>query len=115
MSDPPPRTHRALGIVLLQGPRGGMFLMSEIPLYRTSGIGAGGRKVKVPLSSEYGTYTTVKARFWPCFQVKVVKNCYSGTSLVRNSAPLEPYSRNMPRPLWRSSGGGLFLMSEVPL
>jgi len=27
---------------------------------------------------------------------------YSGTSTIRNSAPLEgPYSRNMPRALWR--------------
>jgi len=40
---------------------------------------------------------------------------YRGTSLIRNSAPLGPYSRNMPRALWWSWGGGLFLMSEVPL
>ena len=39
---------------------------------------------------------------------------YRGTSLVRNSAPLAPYSRTMPRALWWSQGGGLFLMSEVP-
>ena len=38
-----------------------------------------------------------------------------GTSLIRNSAPLAPYSRNMPRALWWSWGGLLFLMSEVPL
>ena len=38
-----------------------------------------------------------------------------GTSITRKSAPLGPYSRNMPRVLWRPSGGGLFLMSEVPL
>ena len=36
---------------------------------------------------------------------------YKGTSLIRNSAPLGPYSRA----LWWSQGGGLFLMSEVPL
>ena len=41
--------------------------------------------------------------------------CYRGTSLIRNSTPLEPYSRNMPRALRWSQGGGLFLMSEVPL
>jgi len=40
---------------------------------------------------------------------------YRGTSLTRNSAPLGPYSRTMPRALWWSEGGGLFLMSEVPL
>ena len=27
---------------------------------------------------------------------------YRGTSLIRNSAPLGPYSRTMPRALWRS-------------
>ena len=35
--------------------------------------------------------------------------------LIRNSAPLGPYSRTMPRALWSPWGGGLFLMSEVPL
>ena len=38
-----------------------------------------------------------------------------GFSLIRNSAPLGPYSRNMRRALWWSWGEGLFLMSEVPL
>ena len=38
-----------------------------------------------------------------------------GTSLIRNSAPLGPHSRTMPRALWCSWGGVLFLMSEVPL
>ena len=41
-----------------------------------------------------------------------------GTSLIRNSAPLAPYDRTMPRALWWSLGGSLggwmFLMSEVP-
>ena len=40
---------------------------------------------------------------------------YKGTSLIRNSAFLVPYSRNMPRALWWSLGGGAFLMGEVPL
>ena len=39
---------------------------------------------------------------------------YRGASIIRNSAPLGPYRRNMPRALWRPSGGGLFLMSEAP-
>ena len=39
---------------------------------------------------------------------------YRASSLIRNSALLEPYSRTMPRALWRS-WGGQFLMSEVPL
>jgi len=40
---------------------------------------------------------------------------YRGTSLIRNSAPLGTYGSNMPRALWRPSGGGLFLVSEVSL
>ena len=38
-----------------------------------------------------------------------------GTSLVRNRATLGTYSRTMPKALWWSSEGVLFLMSEVPL
>ena len=40
---------------------------------------------------------------------------YRGTSLIKNSTPLGPYSRNMPRALLRLSGGGLFLTGEVPM
>ena len=37
------------------------------------------------------------------------------TSLIRNSAPLGPYSRTMPRASWRSLEGVLFLVSEIPM
>ena len=40
---------------------------------------------------------------------------YRGTSLIRNTPPVGPYSSRMPRVLGGSQGGGLFLMSEVPL
>jgi len=40
---------------------------------------------------------------------------YRGTSLIRNRHPAGPYSRTRSRLLWRSWGGGRFLMSEVPL
>ena len=40
---------------------------------------------------------------------------YRGTSLIRNSALLGPYSRTMHRALWWVPGGDHFLMSEVPL
>ena len=40
---------------------------------------------------------------------------YSGTSLIRNSAPLGPYGRTKYRALWWPWGRGRFLMSEVPL
>ena len=41
--------------------------------------------------------------------------CCRGTSLIRNSAPLGPYRRTMPRTLWKPYGGELIFMSEVPL
>ena len=40
---------------------------------------------------------------------------YRGTSLIRNGALLGPYSRTVPRALWKPKGWGLFLMGEVPL
>ena len=40
---------------------------------------------------------------------------YRGTSLIRNSALLVTYRRTMHRALWWVSGGGRFLMREVPL
>ena len=43
------------------------------------------------------------------------KVIYRGTSPIGNIAPLGPYSRPMPRVIWRSWGGLPFLMSEVPL
>jgi hypothetical protein len=48
-------------------------------------------------------------------RAKIAKVDDRGTSLMRNSAPLEPYSRTMPRALWQSWGGGRFLISEVTL
>ena len=40
---------------------------------------------------------------------------YRGTSFIRSSSRLGPYSRTMFRGMWQSEGGGQFLMSEVPL
>ena len=37
-----------------------------------------------------------------CFTPTAVYNTYRGTSLIRNSPPLGPYSRPMPRALWWS-------------
>ena len=80
----------ALDIVLLQGPRRGVFLMSEVPLYSRGGgelpQRAGGR---IPP--------------------------YRATSRTRKRTPLGPYRRPMPRVLGGSVGGGRFFMSEVPL
>ena len=38
-----------------------------------------------------------------------------GTTLIRNSPTLGPYSRTTPRAFCWSYGGWVFLMSEVPL
>ena len=56
----------------------------------------------------------------PCSQAilgyrRIHHRDYRGTSFIRNRHPAGPYSRTMPRLLWRSYGGGRFLMSEVPL
>ena len=40
---------------------------------------------------------------------------YRGTSLNKERLLLGPYSRTMSKAIWRSCGGGRFLMSEVPL
>ena len=45
----------------------------------------------------------------------LVRNPYMRISLVRNCLLLGPCSRTIPRALWWSWGGGLFLMSDVPL
>ena len=37
-SPPPQDHHRALDILLLQGPRGALFLMSEVPLWTLQGL-----------------------------------------------------------------------------
>ena len=54
---------------------------------------------------------------WACEgeAMRVLDFEYRSTSLMRNSAPLGPYSGNMPWALWWPLGGGQFLMSEVPL
>ena len=40
---------------------------------------------------------------------------YRGTSLIRNRAPLGPYSSRMPRALWWSWGGGRFYERGTPV
>ena len=65
--------------------------MSEVPLYKKSLVLGGGGAAGLDAD-------------------------YRVTLLIRNSAPLGPYNRNMPLgPCGGSRGGGLFLMSEVPL
>jgi len=40
---------------------------------------------------------------------------YRGTSFIRNTPLLGPYSKTLPRVLRWSKGAGRFLMSEVPM
>ena len=54
---------------------------------------------------------SVAPRFWVC----LTRATYGGTSLKRRRTPLGPYRRPMTRVLGGSSGGGRFLMGEVPL
>ena len=49
------------------------------------------------------------------FPAPKMMDLYRGNSLIRNRAPLGPYSRFLPRAVWWSNVGGMFLMSEVPL
>jgi hypothetical protein len=62
-----------LGVGLLQGPKGGVFLMSEVPLYAQK---------KRPSCSSL-----------------TILLLYRGTSLTRKCNSLGPYRRPMPRVL----------------
>ena len=92
--------------------------MSEVPLYTSSGEGAIfdpeevlGR-FKGPVVGRMSLLATSGI-----VEAMLLEEglSYRATSLIRNRAPLGPYSRIMPRALWWSDGGGLFLMSEVPM
>ena len=64
----------------------------------------GGRGSRVPLWKHLGQPSAVRP-----------EASYRGTSLARKQPPLGPYPRPMPSVLGGSSGGGRFLMGEVPL
>ena len=111
--------------------------MSEVPLYRAVAWTFGGTRHSIYVH----TCTGVSAEFhflemkdthrpWggPMLPelalpqepkaVRVLIRQYFCTGVPRpseNAPPLGPYSRTMPRLLWRSRGGGRFLMSELPL
>ena len=62
--------------------------------------------------------STSTVTFWHGFTVFggwQMREALRGTSLIRNSPLVGPYSRTMSRALWWPKGGGVFLMSEVPL
>ena len=74
--------------------------MSEVPLYQVRGVVPAGRAFAEAVHRVYPPPST--------------QHCW-GTSLIRKTLSLGPYGRDMPRALWWPYGGGLFLMSEVPL
>jgi len=90
--------------------------MSEVPVYWSARL----RLVEGERGTASGTAWDRPAsgeRAWGCwdFPRKGQETGYRGISLIRNTPLLGPYSRTIPRVLWWSFGGGLFLMSEVPL
>ena len=84
--------------------------MSEVPRYVRAGPGE--RSCKPP-SPDLSQVKDVAAAHKHA--VQGLKQAYRGTSLMKNMPFLGPYSKTLSRVLWWSQGGGLFLMSEVPL
>ena len=76
--------------------------MGEVPLYSTKDVG--GDAAPTNKNAEETRHRSTE-------QLAIDR----GTSPIRNSAPLGPYSRTMPGAPWKPQGGRLFLMSEVPL
>jgi len=64
--------------------------MSKVPLHRRS------REGDSP--SRYWEAATNEAP--PCYYLYDIEVWYRGTSLIRKSSPLGPYSRAMSRALW---------------
>jgi len=77
-------------MVVLGG--GGLFDMSEVPLYSLRTCIAEGNSAPDPRPS----------LSYHCLSLSCMGEVYRGTSLVRNRRRLGPYSRTMPRALWGS-------------
>ena len=74
--------------------------MGEVPLYSTFRFSYS----RHPCTRDFHVYSPSR------------RSClYRGTWLIRNTPLLGTYNRTMSTVLWWSWGGGLFLMSEVPL
>ena len=83
---------------LLQGPTRGLFLMSEVALYFL-------QSELDECHAQQGRCLARGLRFGACLPHSAVSVCRV-TSLIRNNAPLGPYSRTMRMALWWSQGGG---------
>ena len=67
-----------------------------------SGCMVQGAGFRVQGSGDEETNATLPTIKWPTIKETGSTDEYRGTSLVRNSLPLGPYSRTMPRALWCS-------------
>ena len=87
---------RSIPRVLYSDPGGGgVILMSEVPLH---------------------VHAWMPTSFHQSQSPQLLLSCEKcrGTSLIRNRLPSGPYSKALLRALWKSSGGGRFLVNEVP-
>ena len=69
-----------------------------------------GCRARLPVTAAAGAFRQLWRRPGALAEVSA-----RGPSRIRNPPLLGPCSRTKPRVIWRPSGGGLFLMSEVPL
>ena len=96
-----------------------MLCQAQTALAARSGVGAAfpgsATSPKVAASMKVDTVPTFGGELLATTTCGAGAGGYRGTSLIRNSAPLRPYSRKMSRALWQPLGGELSLMSEVPL
>ena len=104
--------HSTLGLRVIKNKRAHAFSTTKTKLSPTCDLActAGAPGEASEIATEQGEGCAGFPRY--------IHHChieYRGTSLIRNSESLGPNSRTMPRALWCPWGGGLFLMSEVPL
>ena len=87
-------------MVKVYGPRGALFLMSEVPLYVRAGLG---ERPCEPPSQDLSQLQHAADVRKPAVQGP--EQAYRGTSLIKNMPFLEPYIRTLSRVLWWSQGG----------
>ena len=92
-----------------------LLLPCSMTIPRVHGLPMGGTAVSYERGTPVVARETCRGVLEGVPQASLLWRVYRGTSLIRNSLLLGPYSMTVPGVLWWSYGGGLFLMSEVPL
>ena len=59
------------------------------------------RDVSAPLEERKGVFETLGGTIYNLKVPRICRGVYRGASPIRNSAPLGPCSRTMPRALWK--------------